>query len=846
MSNTTVQIGGAPMQKKAIPTPLLKQEESNVASDQNHPLFYRWLKPLRVLGKAFFGNDSVIVFVFGVLLGRALILGEMAPFAVAYFATIYYMKREKAHLAFLGSLAGGVFSLASHGWSILVVLSVYYILLHSLRAIHRDDITYAPFLTPIASLLGGIVYTYFWVGEFTAFGFIMLVVEAILAMVLSFIFIQAFPVILHRHMTYQLKQEEIICLLIVFASIMTGTVGWYVSEFSVEHMLSRYLILLMALVGGGAIGATVGVITGLILSLADVAALTQMSLLGFSGLLAGLFREGQKMGVSLGLLMGASILTVYTGERAEMWTSSIETLIAVFFFLLTPKNVITELAKYIPWTKEHHKSQQEYIRRIRASTAERVRQFSDLFRQLSKSFTQTTVPQETMEAIKTDYFLSEVTDATCQQCWKKEHCWSKQFDYTYRNMKDMMRRLDTHGEIKKSLLSAEWKNDCVKLDKLIVVMSEEHERRKQLQKLNQKVKEARFLVAEQLFGVSKVMLDFSAEMTKESEAWNTQEEQIMEALASLGLQVQRVDIVELAPGKVDIRIAHPTCGGRQECEKVIAPLLSEILGENIVVAPRACAVDGNGCVMQLVSGNTYDVEIGVAQAAKGGGVVCGDSFATLVLDNGKYAVAISDGMGNGTRAFQESSATIQLLQQILQSGLDEELAIKTVNTVLSLRSTDEVFATVDLALIDLHDANTKFLKIGSAPSYIRRGETVASVRAHNLPIGILEEIEVDVVTENLREHDLLIMMSDGIYEAGVEVENRDIWLKRVIREIETDDPQAVADLILEHVIRGLYYQIPDDMTVVVAKIARFKPKWATIALHAEVKLDRTHVARQSS
>src|SRR4029079_3302587 len=130
-------------------------------------------------------------------------------------------------------------------------------------------------------------------------------------------------------------------------------------------------------------------------------------------------------GVSLGLLMGTSILTVYTGERLQMWTSSIETLAAILLFLLTPRVVISELAKYIPWTKEHQKSQQDYIRRIRNVTAEKVLQFSDLFRQLSKSFTQTTMSPENMEAVKTDYFLSEITDKTCQRCWKKEHCWTR-------------------------------------------------------------------------------------------------------------------------------------------------------------------------------------------------------------------------------------------------------------------------------------------------------------------------------------------------------------------------------------------------------------------------------------
>lgn len=821
------------------------ETKSEMGSESNQtPLFLRWTSPLRKLVAYLFTNVSLLLFLFGLLLGRAMILGEMSPFALAYFGAIYHIKREKSLYAFLGALAGGVFSSVDQGWLIVLSIAFYYILEQLFRILGKDDITYAPILTPIASLAGGLIYTYFAVGEFTAYGLIMRGVESVLAMVLCFIFIQSFPLFIHRHHRYQLKQEEIICLLILFASLMTGTVGWYINEFSVEHIVSRYLILILALVGGGTVGATVGVITGLILSLADVEALAQMSLLGFSGLLAGLFRDGKKVGVGLGMLMGTSILTVYTGERLEMWTSTVETLLAILVFFATPKIVIDEMAKYIPWTKEHHKTQQETMRRIRVATAERVQQFAEVFRQLSKSFRQTLHTTENLDDVKTDYFLSDVTDKTCQRCWKKEQCWTKQFDYTYHNMKEMMRKLDAGQGLKKQQLPTDWRNMCVKIDRLIAVMSDEHEKRKQAEKLDRRVKEARLLVADQLFGVSKVMLDFSNEITKETEVLSVQEEQIMEALASLGLKIQSVEILDLTPGKVDIRIGHPSCNGRKECEKIIAPMLSEILKETIVVSPKGCAISDGHCVMQLVSGNTYDVTIGVAQAAKGGGLVCGDSYATLDLGNGKYAVAISDGMGNGKRAYHESSATIQLLQQILQSGLDENLAVKTVNTVLALRSTDEVFATVDLALIDLHNANTKFLKIGSSPSFIKRGPYVTSISANNLPIGIIEDIEIDVVTENLKSGDLLIMVTDGIYEAGVHLENQEMWLKRIIRDLETDEPQEVADLILEEVIRNLHYQIADDMTVVVAKIDHFKPKWASIAIPNPPKIQRGKVARQ--
>ena len=231
-------------------------------------------------------------------------------------------------------------------------------------------------------------------------------------------------------------------------------------------------------------------------------------------------------------------------------------------------------------------------------------------------------------------------------------------------------------------------------------------------------------------------------------------------------------------------------------------MLSDILGETIIVSTEECAAYPNGfCHVTFSSSKAYTVETGVAHAAKDGGFVSGDSYSTIELGLGKYAIAISDGMGNGERAHYESKETLQLLQKILQSGIEEKVAIKSVNSILSLRTTDEIFSTLDLAMIDLQNASAKFLKIGSTPSFIKRGNKIIKIQASNLPIGMLQEFEVDVVSEQLKAGDLLIMMSDGVFEGPKHVENYDLWMKRKIQELQTDDPQEIADLILEEVIR---------------------------------------------
>ncbi|WKL04558.1 SpoIIE family protein phosphatase [Paenibacillus amylolyticus] len=201
-------------------------------------------------------------------------------------------------------------------------------------------------------------------------------------------------------------------------------------------------------------------------------------------------------------------------------------------------------------------------------------------------------------------------------------------------------------------------------------------------------------------------------------------------------------------------------------------------------------------------------------------------------------MALSDGMGNGERARMESSAALNILEQLLQSGMDEKLAIKSVNSVLMLRSPEEMYATVDMALIDEYTAETTFMKIGSTPSFIKRGKEVIQVSASNLPIGIIKDIEVDLVTVQLQPGDILIMMTDGIYDAPGYAVNKELWMKRLIQEIDTDDPQDLADCLLESVIRYQQHEILDDMTVVVGKVEHFRPEWATLRVPGINRMER--------
>jgi stage II sporulation protein E len=208
--------------------------------------------------------------------------------------------------------------------------------------------------------------------------------------------------------------------------------------------------------------------------------------------------------------------------------------------------------------------------------------------------------------------------------------------------------------------------------------------------------------------------------------------------------------------------------------------------------------------------------VGVSGYAKEGGV-SGDSYLCTYLREGEYLIVLSDGMGKGMRAAEESNLTVNTLYDLLKVGFNIESALRMINSILLLRSPDEVFSTVDMVSVNLYSGKARLYKIGAAASYIKRGNEVKSIKVSALPMGIIERIPVESISFTLRKGDQLIIVSDGITEADRSSEGS-AWLETAIGEIRSKDPQTIADLIINRAVQNYGLKEKDDMTVIAAAV----------------------------
>ena len=66
------------------------------------------------------------------------------------------------------------------------------------------------------------------------------------------------------------------------------------------------------------------------------------------------------------------------------------------------------------------------------------------------------------------------------------------------------------------------------------------------------------------------------------------------------------------------------------------------------------------------------------------------------------------------------------------------------------------------------------------------------------------------------------MCSDGILESNSELTNKEIWVKELLENIETDDIQRIADILLQESIDNGLGVAKDDMTILIAKVEKIE------------------------
>ncbi len=154
-----------------------------------------WGKIVEKLEYLFIQRGLALLIV-GFLLGRALILSQLAPFALPFFAAVFVVRRKKAPLVLLGLLAGSLTISFGNGALIFTLCLLFLTIFRFTERFHQYPLKVLPFYVFFLSFFTKVAFTYIGSGQkIMNYDFLMAGVEASLALVLVFIFMQGIPLL---------------------------------------------------------------------------------------------------------------------------------------------------------------------------------------------------------------------------------------------------------------------------------------------------------------------------------------------------------------------------------------------------------------------------------------------------------------------------------------------------------------------------------------------------------------------------------------------------------------------------------------------------------------------------
>lgn len=744
----------------------------------------------------------------GFLLSRAVIMAELYPFGLAFMASITMFNRGFGITVFLSTIAGML--MVHEGLQLIAYLACCTIIFIILIRQHNKSGHWAlvPGLVLAVDLLirGFMTYltgneVYLWVGVIFESFF-----TAILTIVSSISLKAGIKVLKKQTLT----ADEKTSLGIVMLGFLIGINGAGFFGVGLQSILSRLLILWGALLGGPGGGAAVGVAVGLIPSIQGLLTTGPIAFYALSGLLGGIFHNFNKIGVAIGFCLGNLLMTLFFSEQLVIVQSLWESGIAVGFFL-----VIKNYFAYEPGASQA--SVRNTFHDDREHLTQRVLKISQVFSEMEKVFQSRERKNE--QADVNDIF-NKVASKVCEGCSIRKVCWEQEFYKTYRALIEACSTLEGQGVITEKDFGSSIKRRCVRLRELSTVLNSELEMHQVINDYQRRIEECSALLNVQFIGISRLLEDFAHELKRESLHNAEMDRFLMDKLKAKGISVNNIHVLEHPDRLHEIIISQSACKDKSWCRSMIAPNISEALGNTYAVVNQECNNNNqNGfCSCILSPSRAYKIETGKAQCPKEGYDICGDACTVLDLPDHRTILIMSDGMGAGSEAREESDTAISLLEKLLALGFTTETAVKTVNTTLFIRSGRENFATLDVVIFNTVNGVADFVKIGGAPSLICSNKGIHVIKAAAPPVGILDSIELRTERHVLAPGDMIIMMSDGVWEAIYESGGSGGWLDDILKQIQSNNPQKVAGYLLYLAKKSNGNKARDDMCIQIAVI----------------------------
>lgn len=614
--------------------------------------------------------------------------------------------------------------------------------------------------------------------------------------------------------------EEIIAISIILALIVAGTWGLSLFKINLLNILSICSIIVIGYTCGTSIAATSGVAMGIIVGMSTNNIFAYATMLGLIGLVSGIFKEGGKLICSASSFIVFCILKLYITTYNVLDPSQfifIEGVIAALIFIIIPDNIYDTLSCELDMDKKNKKYEEGYINKVKGIFTDRLDKFSEVLVNMASTLNNLADNDKLDLTTKSSGLVENLANRVCNSCDTCRICWGRELVNTYSAFQELIEGAQ-NGSYK---FPPSLEKKCMKKGALIRNTEDIVNKFIINEMWRNRLAEGRELIANQFNNMAKsvneILYEYSADFNEDREL----EKKILAILEKYDIEVQDVFALRDKYSRLNLQISFNSCNGGNLCGKKILPLVNECVEDKMRIKHDGCRINPNSkvCTAYFEEVPRFEVITSVARQMKDGQTIYGDSFSFGEIGYGDYMMAISDGMGSGPQAGRESKAVVDLIEKFTEAGFSLITAINTVNSIMSLKfSEEEKFSTVDLSAVDLYSGDIDFIKVGAVASFIKRGNTIDIIKSKTLPIGILDEADIEIHKKRVRSGDLIVMLTDGIIDCNEELGGRVDWILDYLCRNDNGNVKELAEGLLREAKNMSNNKVKDDMTVMISKI----------------------------
>ncbi len=781
---------------------------------------------------------NVMIYIIAFMISTIGMGQEVSPFSIAIVAASL-AGGVPAIMVVIAGLVGNIIGVGAIGALNYILIILMLLILICIKPPKENDqykneqiqISGHIFVSILLVMIAKLILTKFTIGDM-----LLHITLAVFSVVFYKIFVNSLVVIQEITEKRAFSIEEVIGASLLVSIAVSAFGDFAIFGLSIRDILSILIVLILGWKNGVLVGATAGVTIGVTLGIIAQNEPAVIAVYAISGMIAGFLNRFGKLGVILGFLIGNGILLYASNGTATDLVVFKEALVASLGLLAFPKWAginVEELVKSDNMLPEYNKGGLEQSK----ETINQLNMVSETIKDMAKTYQEK--PETDMYFKNRQAFITELLnnlDGLEENMLYEDMV--KPENEIVNELFDIL--LDKQEINREDLLKtfAKFNNYIVQYDdeKISKRMNEDIEQIVKAVNYAYKVSKSNFIweekvksnkknVQAQLDGVSKAISSIAVKMEeeiKQDENFVNEKKKVITALEIKEILVDGIDINKKDNRyfidvylKEDSKTTENT--DVDKIQKVLEKSLNEKLMRNEAKTKKLNKQGKR--VFSYLSADKYIIQIGQATKIKDNSPVSGDSLLQIRLNDGKYLVALSDGMGTGPEARKSSQIAIKMLERLLMSGFDKDTSIDLINTTI-MNTNEEIFATLDIAIIDLYNGKVEFIKSGACPTYVKNKKKVQIVKSLSLPAGILKDINLTTYDKDIDEQDILVMCSDGILDSNVEYKNKELWVKYVLEDIETTNCQKIADLILNEAVDNSYGIAKDDMSIMVCKFVK--------------------------